>query len=100
MKPTDEIENLLPCPFCGEYLVQIMRKANPMASCKTEGCIARKLLEQALTALVQCTYDEEGYLLNPDNEAAIEAIRAELAKPEQELLDAGTGGFGSTGGAA
>jgi len=43
MKPTDEIENLLPCPFCGEYLVQIMRKANPRASCKTEGCIARKL---------------------------------------------------------
>jgi len=44
----------------------------------------RALLEQALTALVQCTYDEEGYLLNPDNEAAIEAIRAELEKPEQE----------------
>ncbi len=44
----------------------------------------RALLEQALNALVQCTYDEEGYLLNPDNEAAIAAIRAELAKPEQE----------------
>ena len=44
----------------------------------------RALLEQALTALVQCTYDEEGYLLNPDNEASIEAIRAELAKQESE----------------
>lgn len=46
--------------------------------------MSRELLEQALDALEQCTYDEEGYLLNPDNEEVIEALRAELAKPEPE----------------
>ena len=107
MKTTDEIMKM----------VEVFTRAD--TDCNGGENRMRALLEQALTALVQCTYDEEGYLLNPDNEAAIEAIRAELAKPEQEpvawvhvidrndgpynffgqeLLDAGTGGFGSTGG--
>lgn len=44
----------------------------------------RELMKQCLDALKQCTYDEEGYLLNPDNEDVIEALRAELAKKEPE----------------
>jgi len=35
--------HLLPCPFCGEYPHKVVRKVNPRASCKTEGCIASKL---------------------------------------------------------
>lgn len=44
----------------------------------------KALLQQALDALEKCTYDEEGYLLNPDNEDVIEALRAELEKEEPE----------------
>ena len=45
----------------------------------------RELMQQALEALSDCTYDEEGYCLNPDNVDAILALRERLAQPEIEL---------------
>lgn len=42
-------------------------------------------MKQALEALNDCTYDEEGYCLNPDNVDAILALRAAIEQA-QELV--------------
>ena len=40
-------------------------------------------MKQALEALNDCTYDEEGYCLNPDNVDAILALRAAIEQAEK-----------------
>ena len=35
--------HLEPCPWCGCALYAVWRRANPRASCKTEGCFGRKM---------------------------------------------------------
>jgi len=42
-------------------------------------------MKQALEALNDCTYDEEGYCLNPDNVDAILALRAAIEQAQEPV---------------
>ena len=42
-------------------------------------------MKQALDALNDCTYDEEGYCLNPDNVDAILALRAAIEQAQEPV---------------
>ena len=42
-------------------------------------------MKQALAALNDCTYDEEGYCLNPDNVDAILALRAAIEQSQEPV---------------
>lgn len=89
LRLADALENLEATGYggdCFELTAHSEKQANLAAAelrrLHAERQLDREAMRRALEALEHCTYDEEGYSLNPDNEDAIVALRERLNKSD------------------